>query len=123
MFLCLSAILTLLSHLQLSQVLAQFNLQSRTKCILPYLPFVVKLHLLHQTSQLCLTLKSQPQLEFSTRTNLRLGNAPVEVRLGSCGLRQSNKNNQNVDISMKKQKDQAGVREENKQRGILKNIC
>lgn len=80
---------------------------------------VVKLHLLHQMSQLCLILPSQSQLEASTRTNLRLGNVPVEVGLGSCSLRQSNKNNQKVDISKKKQ---AGVREENKQSGILKKI-
>lgn len=66
---------------------------------------VVKLHLLHQMSQLCLILPSQSQLEASTRTNLRLGNVPVEVGLGSCSLRQSNKNNQKVDISKKKQKD------------------
>lgn len=79
---------------------------------------MVKLHLLHQMLPLCLILQSQSRLEAGIRTNLRLGNVPVEVRHLTCSLRQSYKHNHRFYISMKKQKDQAGVREENKQSGI-----
>lgn len=53
---------------------------------------------------LCLILGSQPQLAASTRTNLKRGTVPIEVRLGSCSLRQRNRNNQKFDISEEKQR-------------------